>query len=193
MSVDEIVMEPAPVVIWTFDPAISVDSEYPPAFPIKSWPLAGAWVSPVPPYITPRAFVRVRVPIDEFVALRVVKKPVAADSEPVVPIDPADRAFVMTADAADSASLIPRAPPIPKLFVMFPEAAENEFVTPRDVRVEAPAEKSPVTPRFPPTPKLFVMFPEAADKAFVTPKLLRTEVPAEKLPFIFTEFPEVSL
>ena len=36
MSVDEIVIEPAPVVIWTFDPAINVDSEYPPAFPIRS-------------------------------------------------------------------------------------------------------------------------------------------------------------
>ena len=74
----------------------------------------------------PRAFVRVRVPIDEFVELSVVNVPVAADSEPVVPIDPADRAFVMIADAA-----------------------ENAFVTPRDVRVEAPAEKFPDTPKFP--------------------------------------------
>ncbi len=121
----------------------------------------------------PSAFVRVRVPIDEFVALRVVNVPVAADREPVVPIDPADRAFVITADAAE------KAPPTPKAFVMFPEPAENAFVTPRDVKVEDPAENAPVTPRAPPIPKLFVMLPEAAENAFVTPKLFRIEAPAE--------------
>ncbi len=55
VSVDEIEIDPAPVVIWTFDPATRVAKEYPPAFPINNWPLAGVWVSPVPPKLTPKA------------------------------------------------------------------------------------------------------------------------------------------
>jgi len=60
-------MYPAAVVIWTLVPAVNVDKVYPPLSPIKSCPFAGVSVNPVPPYITARGFVRVKVLLLRFV------------------------------------------------------------------------------------------------------------------------------
>ena len=64
--------------------------------------------------------------------------PVAADSEPVVPMDPADNAFVMIADAAENAPETPKFPVrvsvvflrgvYPSAVVMSDDAMENVAV-----------------------------------------------------------------
>jgi hypothetical protein len=52
--VDAIVIEPAPLVMVTFDPAVSVVRVKPVPLPISSAPFAGVLVSPVPPLATAR-------------------------------------------------------------------------------------------------------------------------------------------
>ena len=67
VSIDEIEMYPAELLTETLVPPVNVDKVYPPLSPIRSCPLAGVSVLPVPPYMTESGFVRVRVLLLRFV------------------------------------------------------------------------------------------------------------------------------